>query len=105
MPIAIPNFIHAKGADPKLSAEDYWHRFQYSIISTIKTKPEHLLTKQIQAAATEATVSLSDDEKVYLEVLKGAFLETLGEETVFEIQQRNPKQKVYQQEIKRIKEK
>ena len=100
MPIAIPKFIHAKGADPKLSTEDYWRRFQYSIISTIKTKPGHLPTKQSRAAATDATVRLSDDKTVYLEVLKGAFLDALGEETVFDIQKRNPKQKVYQQEIK-----
>ncbi len=100
MPITIPKFIHAKTADPKFSTEDYWHRFQYSIIWTIKTKPDDLLKKQSQATATDATFSVSDDEKVYPEILK----EALGEETVFEIQQRNPKHKVYQQEIKWIKE-
>ena len=53
------------------------------------------MDKHKQSIATDATVPLSDDERMYQEVLKGAFLEALGKEAIFEIQQRNPKDKVY----------
>ena len=47
------------------------------------------MAKQKQAAAPDTT-----------EVLKGAFLEFLGEDAIFEIQKRNPKEKVYLQTAK-----
>ena len=37
------------------------------------------------AAATDAT-QLTDDEKMYLEVMKGVFLEALVDEAIYEIQ-------------------
>ncbi len=63
------------------------------------------MDKHKQSTATDATVTLSDDEKMYLEVLKGAFLEALGEEAIFEIQQRNSNDKVYLQTVEWIKSK
>ncbi len=101
--ITIPKFLTHRGAEPKWTTEEYWARFQYSIISAIKSKPDDLMTKSDQAAATDATVTLTTDEQLYMEVLKGAFLEALGEDAISEIQQRNPKEKVYLQSVGWIK--
>ena len=61
--------------------------------------------KRSTAAGAADTAALTDYTKMYLEVLKGAFLEALGEEAIFEIQQRNPKDKVYLQTVEWIKSK
>ncbi len=57
------------------------------------------------ATGAAATDMLTDEEQMYIEVLKGTFLEALGEEAIFEIQQRNPKDKVYLQTVEWIKTK
>ncbi len=97
MPVTIPKFLTAKGADPKHSTEEYWQRFQYSVISTLKTKPDTLLTRHAASTATGAAANQApaDDETLALEILKGIFLEALGEDAIYEIQQRNPKDKLY----------
>ena len=86
----IPKFLTQRGTEPKWTTEEYWARFQYSIITASKSKPDDLMRKINQASEPNATVTLSDDEKLYMEVLKGAFLEALGEDAIFEIQQRSP---------------
>ncbi len=70
MPVTIPKFLTAKGADPKYSTEEYWQRFQYSVISTLKTKPETLLTRYAAATATGAAANqaLTDDETLAIEI-------------------------------------
>ncbi len=42
---------------------------------------------------------MMDDENLYLEELKGSFLEALGDEAIYEVQQRNLKDKVYLQSV------
>ena len=101
----IPEFITAKGVEPRYSTEDYWDRYQYSMLATIKAKPDTLIEQKRAAAVAGATTTLSDEDKVNLEVLKGSFLEALGEDAVYEIQQQNPKDKIYQQYIAWIKSK
>ncbi len=100
MPIPIPKFLTQREKDPKFTTDNYWARFQYNIISNIKTKPDKLLDKQKKVAASSSTATqLTADLNLYLEVLKSSFLEALGDEAIYEIQQRNPKQKVYQQSV------
>ncbi len=103
--IPIPKFLTQKGTEPKWTTEEYWARFQYSVISAIKSKPDDVMTKHNRAAAPDATVTLTDEETLNMEVLKGAFLEALGDDAIFEIQQRNPKEKVYLQTVDWIKTK
>ena len=74
MLLTIPKVLTQRGTDPKFTTEDYWERFQYSIITTIKTKPDRLLDKQKKVAAATDVKKLTDDETMYLEVLKSAFL-------------------------------
>ena len=47
------------------------------------------------ATGAAADQALTDDETLALEILKGTFLEALGEDAIYEIQQRNPKDKLY----------
>ena len=101
----MPKFLTQRGTNSKFTTDDYWARFQYSNISTIKTKPDTLLDKQKKAAASSTPTQLTDDENLYLRVLKGSFLEALRDEAIYEIQQRNPKEKVYQQSVDWIKAK
>ncbi len=107
MPVTIPKLLAAKGADPKHSTDEYWQRFQYSVMSTLKTKPDTLLTRYAAANATAATAAqaLTDEETLALEILKGTFLEALGDDALYEIQQRNPKDKLYEQSVPWIKTK
>ncbi len=91
-PTPITKFITAKGAEPRYTTEDYWDRYQYSMLATIKAKPDALIAKKQAAAAPNATTTLSEDNKLNLEVLKGSFLEALGEDAVYEIQQQHPKE-------------
>ena len=51
------------------------------------------MAKHKRTTAAGATETLTDNKKMYVELLKGAFLEALGEKPIFEIQQRNPKDK------------
>ncbi len=75
------------------------------MLATIKTKPDTLIEKKQAATVPNATTTLSDDDKLHLVVLKGSFLEAIGEDAVYEIQQQNPKDKIYQQDIAWIKSK
>ena len=63
-------------------------------IAANKTTPDTLLAKRKRASAAGATETLSAEEQMYVEVLKGAFPEALGYEAIFQIEQRNPKEKV-----------
>ncbi len=75
------------------------------MLATIKAKPDTLIEKKRAAAVAGATKRLTDEYKLNLEVLKGSFLEALGEDAVYEIQQQNRKDKLYQQDIAWIKTK
>ncbi len=104
---SIPKFLTAKGTEPKYSTEDYWNRYQYSMLSTVKAKLDTLIAKMAAASDPNATddTALTDEEQLHLEVLKGSFLEALGEDAVYEIQQKNPKDKIYTNDIAWIKQK
>ena len=104
---SIPKFLTAKGTEPKYSTEDYWNRYQYSMLSTVKAKPDTLIAKMAAASAPNASAdtAFTDEGKLHLEVLKGSFLEALGDDAVYEIQQKNPKGKIYTKDIAWIKQK
>ena len=72
MPVTIPKILTAQRADPKHSTDEYWQRFQYSVISTLKTKPDTLLTRYAAATAVgaAANLALTDEETLALEILK-----------------------------------
>ncbi len=63
------------------------------------------MDKQKRTTAADATETLTDAKTMYIEELKGAFLEALDEEAIFEIQQWNLKDKVYLQTVDWIKSK
>ncbi len=56
-----------------------------------------------RANGAQFDTTLTDEDKLTLEVLKGGFLDALGEDAVYEIQQQNPKDKIYAQDLARIK--
>ncbi len=92
--IPIPKFLSQQGTDPKYTTEEYWARLQYSVISGIMAKADSLLDKQKRTTATGARETLSDDQKMYSKVLKGAFLEASVDRPY---QQHNTKEKLYLQ--------
>ncbi len=57
------------------------------------------------APNASADTAFTDEGKLHLEVLKGSFLEALGDDAVYEIQQKNPKGKIYTKDIAWIKQK
>ena len=91
-------FILKRGEEPKQSTEEFWAKFTYQIIGTVKKKPDKL-------TEVEGTTGISDEDALNVEICTGAFLDALGDEALAEIQLQSPKAKIYDQKLKWLKEK
>ncbi len=100
MPISVGStkFLQKRGEEPIYSTEDFWAKFTYQMIGTVKNKPDKLIT-------LEGNSSNSDEIALNIEICKGAFLEALGDEAIAEIQLKNPKTKIYEQKMGWLKDK
>ncbi len=96
--VATSKFITKRGEEPRFSTEEFWAKFTYQVIGTVKNKPDKLIE-------LEGQTSISDDIALNIEVCKGAFLDALGDEALAEIQRKNPKTKIYDQKLGWLKEK
>ena len=94
MPISVGStkFLQKRGEEPRYSTEEFWAKFTYQIIGTVKNKPDKLIT-------LEGNSSNSDEIALKIEICKGAFLEALGDEAIAQIQLKSPKTKIYEQKF------
>ncbi len=85
-------FLQKRGEELRYSTEEFWAKFTYQIIGTVKNKPDKLIE-------LEKSSNNSEDMALNIEICKGAFLEALGDEAIAEIQLKNPKDKIYDQKL------
>ncbi len=91
-------FLQKRGQEPRYSTEEFWAKFTYQIIGTVKNKPDKLIQ-------LEENSSNSEEIALNIEICKRAFLEALGDEAIAEIQLKNPKAKYYELKLGWLKEK
>ena len=76
-PVTQTKFILKRGDEPKYSTEEFWAKFTYQIIGTVKKKPDKIIE-------VEDTTGIPDEDPLNVEICKGAFLDPLGDEALAE---------------------
>ena len=97
----IPKFLEQGQHEPKISTKEYWTRFEFAmLLHPSKIQVDKLLKKQADNAQT-----LTDEEKLSLEICKATFIMAVGDQTTKEMQARNPKEEVLRKDLAWLKEK
>ena len=76
--VVLTKFLQKRGEDPRYSTEEFWAKFTYQIIGTVKNKPDKLIE-------LEGKDNNSEEIALNIEICKGAFLEASGDEAIAEI--------------------
>ena len=97
----LPKILDRGSAEPSISTEEYWNRFTLAmLLHPSKIQVEKLLTNQ-RNDATEMT----EDNKLNIHICKATFMMAIGDQTVKELQARNPKVKIFEQDLSWLKQK
>ena len=90
----LPPFISENG-EPSMSTTEYWTRFTFVLLMGSKNiQIDELLAK---------TEELDNTEKLHMKIAKATFITLIGKKTVEILQNRNPKDKVLEKDLKWIK--
>ena len=89
----MPKFIDNRNEDLTYSTADYWEKFTIFMI---------LHQKNIDFGTIQAT-DLTDDEKVYLNIARAAFLNSIGDVAVNAIKTKNSKVKTAEKDLSWLK--
>ncbi len=96
--VVLTKFLQKRGEDARYSTEEFWAKFTYQLIGTVKNKPDKLIE-------LEGSSNNSEEIALNIEICKSAFLEALGDDAIAEIQLKNPKAEIYEQKLGWLKEK
>ncbi len=84
--------------EPIMSTSEYWTRFTFVLLMGSKNI-------QIDQLLLKAVSDLTENEKLHLMIAKATFLSTIGERTIETLQNRNPKDKLLEEDQNWLKTK
>ena len=97
----LPKFLESGQTEPKMSTKEYWGKLNFAML----LHPSKIQVNELMAKQSTAGTTLNAEELLNIKACKASFIMAVGDQTLKEIQARNPKEEVLEKDLKWTKEK